>query len=446
MDDGSSSQTDTRNFEAAQAAAIHGCPGGKIFESWSHAFLHDFSSGNSGTSVAAEFSLVSQSQLSLLPIHRNFTAPDTTSGLNFGSVDSYDAGRAQVGWQRSVTAAQAPHQSQAQQYVKPAVYIRIPHGKRHLDRTYDSSSESQSTHDLGQQCFAHKPERIAPAALAAAPCPAHIPSLQYYCMHPNLNGAAPISTEAVAAEGTAFWTPAVHTIRSQTNQTLIHMHRLHHHELLSAPVEQEAVVNPSAVGTQRMHVQVSRFGDPAHSEPSTAWPRSASAPELSNSGASTPSVIMSASTLPDPLDPQAGSSSSTPTLRSAGATRSPDPRLSETFALDGIEKKLARQLKHRRVETSRRQRIKTHFNDLKELILTADPQLLHTSGAQSAGALGLAPAMAMHMAPDRNMTIYQEDVLVAAIRLIRKYMSIMARLRSTQGAPGHPHAVYDVWS
>ena len=110
--------------------------------------------------------------------------------------------------------------------------------------------------------------------------------------------------------------------------------------------------------------------------------------------------------------PSAGSSRcASPSLTTFSASSTPAAAQHDD-ELSLIDKKLARQLKHRRVETNRRQRMKKHFNDLKEPRLLQVPSLSNASQAT----------------PDRLGTIHQEDVLVAAIRLIKKYMSITAQL------------------
>jgi len=89
--------------------------------------------------------------------------------------------------------------------------------------------------------------------------------------------------------------------------------------------------------------------------------------------------------------------------RSASSTPSVDISQIRSKA----DRKVARRLKHREVETNRRQRMRAHFEELKQLISTADPLLL--SSRYSAVELA------------REHALHQDDVLVAAIRLIQRY-------------------------
>ena len=92
-----------------------------------------------------------------------------------------------------------------------------------------------------------------------------------------------------------------------------------------------------------------------------------------------------------------------------------------SYAPSAADRKLFRRLKHRQVETDRRQRLKRHFEELKQLITASAPQLLSPKmlRGQSGG----------RTEPELN----QDEVLVAAIRLIQKFRAVLDAPRDECG-------------
>jgi len=92
-------------------------------------------------------------------------------------------------------------------------------------------------------------------------------------------------------------------------------------------------------------------------------------------------------------DRDSSSASTTPTISAVDRPRNP------------AERRLVRKLKHREIESNRRNRLKLHFDELKTVVAGAAPDLMMRPDDQS----------------NKDGLFHQDDVLVAAIQLIKRY-------------------------